>query len=57
MIDEVIAEAVRVEYDEETGRMFLVFEVKGEKNKLNIRTNWTQDVEYKLIGKNLVKNE
>jgi hypothetical protein len=54
--DEVIAEAVRIEYDEETGKMFLVFEVKSENNKRDIRKNWTEDIEYRLIGKNLLLN-
>ena len=54
MLDEVVAEAVRVEYDEETGKLFLVFEVKSEKYKRDIKTNWTKDIEYRLVGKNLV---
>jgi hypothetical protein len=57
MLDEVIAEAVRVEYDEETGKLFLVFEVKSEKYKNDIKKNWTKDIEYRLVGKNLILNE
>lgn len=54
MLDEVIAEVIRVEHDEETGKLFLVFEVKSEKYKRDIMKNWTQDIEYRLVGKNLV---
>lgn len=57
MIDQVVAEAVRIEYDEETGKLFIVFEVKNEKYKQDIKKNWTQDMEFKLMGRNLVKSE
>jgi hypothetical protein len=56
MLDEVVAEASRIEVDEKTGRMFLVFEVKSEKYKKQIKQNWTDDVEYRLIGTELVLN-
>jgi hypothetical protein len=54
---EVIAEASRIEIEESTGRVFIVFEVKNEKFKQDIKKNWTKDIEYKLLGKNLVLNE
>lgn len=54
--EEVIAEASRIEYDEKTGRLFIVFEVKNEKFKQDIKKNWHQDIEYRLIGKDLVKD-
>jgi len=57
MLDEVIAEAIRIEVDEDTGRMFIVFEVKSEKHKRDIRKNWADDIEYRLVGKNLVLDE
>jgi hypothetical protein len=57
MIDQVVAEAVRIEYDEETGKLFIVFEVKNEKYKQDIKKNWTKDIEYKLVDRNLVKSE
>jgi hypothetical protein len=55
--EEVIAEACRVEVEESTGRVFLVFEIKSEKFKKDIRTNWTKDLEFKLINKNLISKE
>ena len=55
MLKEVVAEAVRIEYEENTGKLFIVFEVKNEKFKQDIKKNWTQDIEYKLIDKILVK--
>lgn len=57
MIDQVVAEAVRIEYDEETGKLFIVFEVKDEKYKQDIKKNWTQDIKFKLVDRNLVKSE
>lgn len=55
--ENIIAEAVRIEYEEQTGKLYIVFEVKDEKYKQDIKKNWTQDIEYKLVGKFLVKEE
>lgn len=55
MLDNVIAEAVRVEYEEGTGKLYIVFEVKDEKHKQDIRKNWTKDIEYRLVDKFLVR--
>lgn len=55
MLKETVAEAVRIEYEESTGKLFIVFEVKNEKYKQDIKKNWTKDIEYKLIDKTLVK--
>jgi hypothetical protein len=53
----VIAEAVRIEHEEKTGKLFIVFEVKDERHKQDIRKNWTQDIEYRLIDRSLVKED
>ena len=55
--EEVIGEAVRVEYIEESGQLFLVFEITSEKYKQDIKKNWYKDIEYRIVDKNLVKNE
>lgn len=57
MQDKIVAEAVRIEYEEKTGKLFIVFEVKDEKYKQDIKKNWTQDIEYRLVNKFLVKEE
>jgi hypothetical protein len=57
MQDKVVAEAVRIEYEEKTGKMYIVFEVKDEKYKQDIRKNWTKDIEYRLVDKNLVEGD
>ena len=53
--EEVVGEATRIEYEEKTGKLFLVFEITNEKYKQDIKKNWTQDIEYRLVDKNLVK--
>lgn len=54
MLKEILAEAVRIEYEEHTGKVFIVFEVKNEKFKQDVKKNWTKDIDYKLIDKTLV---
>ncbi|HVY53447.1 MAG TPA: hypothetical protein VHA13_02895 [Gammaproteobacteria bacterium] len=55
MLDEVVAEAVRIEFEEQTGKLFIVFEVKNEKYKQDIKKNWTKDIEYRIIDRSLVE--
>lgn len=57
MRDAVVAEAVRIEFEEKTGKLFIVFEVKDEKYKQDIKKNWTKDIEYRLVDKSLVREE
>jgi hypothetical protein len=57
MQDNVVAEAVRIEYEEQTGKLYIVFEVKNEKYKQDIKKNWMNDIEFRLIDKLLVKDE
>ncbi|HWZ22488.1 MAG TPA: hypothetical protein VNW06_07515 [Cytophagaceae bacterium] len=52
--EEIIGQAARIEYEEKTGKLFLVFEIVSERHKQDIRTNWVQDIEYKIIDKKLV---
>lgn len=55
--EEVMGVAVRLEHSEEDGKLFLVFEIIGEKQKQFVKKTWTDDVEYKIINKNLVLND
>lgn len=52
-----VAEAVRLEFDENTGKLYIVFEVINEKYKQDIKRDWIEDIEYKLIGKSLILDE
>jgi hypothetical protein len=53
--EQIVGEAVRVEYEEKTGKLFIVFEVKEEKYKQNIKKNWTKDIEFRLVDKCLIE--
>jgi len=55
--EEIIGEAVRLEYEETTGKLFIVFEIKNEKHKNFIRSNWVNDIEYRLIDRLLVNEK
>lgn len=55
--EQIIGEACRVEYEEKTGRLFIVFEIKNEKYKQDIKKDWSKDIEYKILDKNLILNE
>ena len=53
--EEVVAEVVRIEYEEKTGRLYLVFEVTSEKFKQDVKKTWVDDIEYRLVDKKLIK--
>jgi hypothetical protein len=55
--EKIIGEAVRLEYDEYNGKLYIVFEIKDEKHKQDIRATWTQDIELRIIDKLLIKEE
>jgi hypothetical protein len=55
MQDRIVAEAVRIEYEEKSGKMYIVFEVKDEKYKQDLRKTWTKDIEFRLVDRFLVK--
>jgi hypothetical protein len=55
--ERVIGEAVRIEYVENSDKLYLVFEVTDPSAKQDIKKNWTKDIEYRIIGKTLVKTE
>jgi hypothetical protein len=52
---DTIARAVRIEIDPLTGDVYLVFKVIDEAFKKNVRENWEQDIEVKVLGRDLVK--
>jgi hypothetical protein len=55
--EQTVAEAIRVEFDKTTGKMYIVFEIKDEQYKNYIKKNWTHNIEFKMIDKFLVKND
>lgn len=55
--EQVIGEAIRIEYEEKTGKLFIVFEIKDENHRQDIRKNWVKDIEFKLIDRFLVRED
>lgn len=56
-LNQTIAKAVRVEYEPTTDTVYLVFEIVDEGFKQKVKQDWTQDLELKVIGRNLVEDE
>jgi hypothetical protein len=50
----VVAEAIRIEFDEKSGAVYLVFELTDEDFKKRIKENWTADIELELEDKKLI---
>lgn len=53
--EEVIGEAVRIEYAEHDGKLYIVFEIISELYKQNILKDWTKDIEFIIKDKKLIK--
>jgi hypothetical protein len=53
--EEVVAEAARIEVNQETGELYIVFAVKSEKFRKYVLENWTKNIEFELKGTSLVK--
>lgn len=51
---ETVAEAVRVEYDEKTDELYVVFKVQDTRYKQFIKQNWANDISFRIINKKLV---
>lgn len=54
---DTIAVAVRIEHEQNSDRIFIVFEIIDEKFKQRVKSDWTQDLNLILIGKKLVISE
>jgi len=46
-----------MEHNPETNELYLVFVIVDEDFKKRIKEDWMQDIELKLLGKNLVVKE
>ena len=57
MTNKILATAVRVETDLRSDRLFLVFEVIDPEFKRQVKKDWTQDLELKIINRELFKHE
>ena len=52
---DTVARGVRMEVDKLNGDLYLVFKVIDESFKQRIRDNWNDDVELKLLGRDLIE--
>ena len=50
----IVAEAVRMECDQNSGELFIVFQVIDEDFKKRIKDNWMEDIDLELVGRKLV---
>lgn len=50
----VIGEAKRIEIEQNTGKLYLVFEITNEKVRQQIKDNWTADIEFEIIDRKLI---
>ena len=55
--EQILAEACRLEHDEQTGDLFIVFKVSSEKYKKFILAEWTNEIEFFVKNKKLIAKE
>lgn len=55
--EKIIGEAVRIEYSEQDGKLYIVFEIVDPQSRQEMKKNWTKDIEYKIVDKKLVSYE
>jgi len=55
--NQIVAKAVRIEHNPDSDAVYLVFEITDEDFKLRIKRNWTDDIDLKVIGKDLALEE
>lgn len=55
--EEVVGEAVRIEYQEQDGKLFIVFEITNPKYAQSVKKDWVNDIEFRLVERSLVKSE
>jgi len=54
--EEIVGDAIRVEFDEFNEDFFIVFKITNEKYKKILKKEWaTSDIEFTIINKKLVR--
>ena len=53
---ETVAKAIRVEIDENTGEVCLVFKITDSILKKKVREDWLCNLEFIMVGKELIYN-
>lgn len=52
---ETVAKAIRLEVDEGKDDVYIIFKIVDERFKQKVRDDWKEDIEVKLVNKELVK--
>jgi len=55
--NQTVAKAIRVEHNPDSDSVYLVFEITDEDFKKRIKHDWTEDIELKVVGKDLVPED
>jgi hypothetical protein len=55
--NQTVAKAVRIEHNPDSGAIYLVFEIVDEDFKNRIKKDWLEDIDLKLIGKDLIEEK
>lgn len=56
-LNHTIASLIRIEYDDSSGELFLVFQVTDEDFKRRVKEDWMQDIDLKLLNKKLIEDK
>jgi hypothetical protein len=54
---EVAAIATRVEIDPDNNQVYLVFKIIDESLKKRVREDWTKDMKFRILGRELIEEE
>jgi len=55
-LNNTIAKVTRIEHNSDTDKIYLVFEIVDERFKQRVKKDWMQDVDVKLVGRDLVED-
>lgn len=55
--EKLIGTATRIEYNDYTDKLYIVFEVVDPQYKQSIKQDWTKDIEFRIVNKNLVSTD
>lgn len=55
--EQEVGHAIRIEYTENTDKVYVVFEITHPKFKQEIKTKWAEDIELQLVDKKLITRE
>lgn len=56
-LNHTVATAVRVEHNLFTDKIYLVFEIVDEGFRQRIKKDWMQDIDVRLVGRDLVEDK